>query len=125
MSYGERLHRTDMAMQMSMEADQRKRTARMDVTPAQTAVAEFELKTCIVDHNLEDESGRKLNFASEMDCAMLDGRIGEEIAQLIDDMHNWEVTFPNSETKSEPGSGVVIDQRELTGQTLPLSATVS
>ena len=100
MSYGERLHRQDMAMQMSMDADTRKKTASMNVTPAQTQVAAFELKTCVVDHNLEDESSRKLNFHSLVDCQQLDGRIGEEIAELINTMHDWETDLPNLPGKS-------------------------
>src|SRR6201981_373586 len=105
MSYGERLHRQDMAMQMSMEADQRTRTARMDVAPAQTTVAQFELKSCVVDHNLEDESGRKLDFNNPLDCAQLDGRVGEEIAELIDTLHDWQAALPNSGTRSGNSSG--------------------
>jgi hypothetical protein len=104
MSYGERLHRQDMAMQMSMTADQRKKTAEMNVTPTQTLVAQFELATCVVDHNLEDESGRKLNFHTATDCAQLDGRIGEEIGNLIDTLHDWEADLPNSEAKSDGSS---------------------
>ena len=100
MSYGERLHRQDIAMQMSMEADQRKRTAQMNVVPTQTQVAAYELGTCVVDHNLEDESGRKLNFTNPVDCQLLDGRIGEEIAGYIDTMHDWEGDLPNSVVKS-------------------------
>jgi hypothetical protein len=104
MSYGERLHRQDMAMQMSMEADQRKKTAQMNVTPAQTLVANFELKTCVMDHNLEDENGRQLDFKNPIDCAQLDGRVGEEIANLIDTMHDWEAVLPNSGPKSTNSS---------------------
>lgn len=100
MSYGERLHRQDMAMAMSMSADQRTKTAEMNVTPAQTKVAQFELATCVVDHNLEDEQGRKLNFSNALDCAQLDGRIGEEIAELIDTIHDWNSDLPNSVVKS-------------------------
>jgi hypothetical protein len=100
MSYGERLHRQDIAMQMSMEADNRKRTASMNVVPTQTQVAAFELGTCVIDHNLEDESGRKLNFSSAIDCQLLDGRIGEEIAGLIETMHDWDAELPNSVVQS-------------------------
>jgi hypothetical protein len=109
MTHGQRLHRQDMAMQMSMEADQRKKTARMDVTPAQTRVAQYEFKTCIVDHNLEDEGGRKLDFTNERDFGSLDGRVGEEISAHIDTLHDWESDLPNSEPKSIVSSTVVTD----------------
>jgi len=118
MSYGERLHRQDMAMQMSMEADQRKKTAQMNVTPAQTAVAQFELKTCVMDHNLEDETGRKLDFKNPLDCAQLDGRVGEEIADLIDTMHDWEVQLPNSASRSANSSGRTVLQGKAVSDVL-------
>jgi hypothetical protein len=122
MSYGERLHRQDMAMAMSMETDQRKKTASMDVRPMQTIVAAFELRTCVVDHNLEDENERKLNFASDTDCSLLDGRIGEEIAQLIEDLHNWDVLLPNSDGKFVQSSGAVIEKQ---GKRLPKGTIVT
>lgn len=104
MSHGERLHRQDMAMQMSMQANQKAKTAEMNVVQSQTKVSQFEFKTCIVDHNLEDENGRKLNFSSPVDFANLDGRIGEEISALIDNMHDWEADLPNSEQPSTDSS---------------------
>jgi len=109
MSYGERLHRQDIAMQMSMQADNKGKTASMSVTPTQTQVAAFELQTCVVEHNLEDESGRTLNFHSAIDCQLLDGRIGEEISSLIDTMHDWDTDLPNSVVKSAVLSSEVID----------------
>ena len=122
MSYGERLHRQDMAVQMSVQQDSRQRTAQMDITPTQTAVSAFELKTCVVDHNLEDESGRKLNFSSEQDCSQLDGRIGEEISQYIEEMHDWSITLPNSERPSVPASG---EQVVHEGKVLPKRVSTS
>jgi hypothetical protein len=112
MSYGERLHRQDIAMQMSMSADQRSRTASMSVTPTQTQVAAFELQTCVVEHNLEDESGRLLNFSIPTDCQLLDGRIGEEISSLIDTMHDWDTSLPNSVVKSVALSSAETDQAD-------------
>ena len=101
MTHGQRLHRQDIAMSMNMEANQRTKTASMNVTPAQTRVAQFELKTCVVDHNLEDEGGRKLNFGNPADCDQLDGRIGEEIGSYIETLHDWETDLPNSIVKSD------------------------
>src|SRR5215831_16323180 len=110
MSYGERLHRQDIAMQMSMEADQRKKTAQMSVTPTQTQVAAFELATCVIDHNLEDEQGNKLNFKDATSYQLLDGRIGEEISGYIDAMHDWDTDLPNSVVRSDSLSTEVIVQ---------------
>ena len=101
MSHGEMLHRQDIAMSMQMQADRRAKSASMDIKQSQTAVGQFELATCVVDHNLEDESGRKLSFRNSADVGQLDGRIGAEIADLIQQMHDWESEVPNSNGKSE------------------------
>jgi hypothetical protein len=103
MSYGERLHRQDIAMTMQLQGDDRRRQqgARMEIKQAQTAVASFELSTCIVAHNLERADGTPMNFKSPMDIDQLDGMIGEEIGALIEEMHNWEMSHPNSSEKSD------------------------
>jgi hypothetical protein len=100
MSYGERLHRTDMAMAMSMESDSRTKTSELNIKATQTAVAQFEFSVAIVDHNLEDENDRKLDFRNSADVGQLDGRIGEEISDLIEKMHDWDTDLPNSAPKS-------------------------
>jgi hypothetical protein len=114
MSYGERLHRTDIAMTMSMQQDQRAKTGKMEIKQAQTSVGEFEFKTCIVDHNLEKEDGQPLNFKNGVDFSLLDGRVGEEISALIEEMHDWEATHPNSNEKSTPSSSAqVMESRHV------------
>jgi hypothetical protein len=100
MSYGERLHRQDLAMAMSMEADSKTKTTSLDIQATQTAVAQYELATAVVDHNLEDDTGRKLDFRNKTDFANLDGRIGEEIGDHIDEMHDWDADLPNSASRS-------------------------
>jgi hypothetical protein len=107
MTYGERLHRQDISMTMAMQADTRARKTEMEIKQAQTAVAQFELQTCIVDHNLDDENDKKLDFRNPLTFSKLDGRIGEEIAQYIEEMHNWEIELPNSGTKSNGSSSGV------------------
>ena len=108
MTYGERLHRQDIAMAMSMESDQKAKTAQVNLETAQTKVAEFELGACIADHNLEDENGRKLDFHLPRDVSQLDGRTGEEIGTYIDELHDWEADLPNSEPPSI-GSSTAVD----------------
>jgi hypothetical protein len=112
MSYGERLHRTDIAMTMSMQQDNRAKTGKMEIKQAQTSVGRFEFATCIVDHNLEKEDGTQLNFKNDLDFGQLDGRIGEEISSLIEDMHDWEKNLPNSSEKYTPSSSAqVVESR--------------
>jgi hypothetical protein len=50
----------------------------------------FEFQNCITDHNLQDANGQKLDFGNPEHVKMLDGRIGEEIDELINDLNNFE-----------------------------------
>lgn len=120
MSHGEMLHRQDIAMTMSMQQDQRSRTAQMDVKQSQTAVGRFEFATCIVGHNLTKDDDSPFNFKNDTDFQLLDGRIGEEIASYIEEMHDWEVAFPNSSGRSDESYSAPHGQM-LAGQDLILS----
>ena len=123
MSHGQMLHRQDIAMTMNMQADRRTSAANVDIKQSQTAVGMFELAVCVVDHNLTDPSGRKLNFTNRQDVEQLDGRVGAEINMLIQDMHDWEKSDPNSSPKSTESSSTKEspDLAEATSQT-PLPA---
>ena len=104
MSYGELLQSQDLAYQVQMKADTSDDEPEMGVSITRAAIAEFQLKTCILDHNLEDEGGRKLSFSSREDIVKLDAPIGQELSDLIDKMHDWSKTFPNSSGPSANGS---------------------
>lgn len=89
MSYGEVLHRRDMGMKMSMEGAGKK-DSRIDIATIQTATTFYEFQKTIVDHNLEDETGRKLDFSNMADFQRLDPRVAAEIEELIKDMNMLE-----------------------------------
>lgn len=89
MSYGEYLHRRDLALKMSMEGRDTK-NSKVLIDAVQENVAAYELKTCVVDHNLEDESGRKLQLGNPMDFRRLDPRVGQEIGGYIDEMNKFD-----------------------------------
>lgn len=107
MPYGTKLSRMDQAMKMTFKQDSgprkrgQKQTADTEVEMLQRAAALIDFKTCVVDHNLEDESGRKLDFHQVADFEALDSRVGEEISKLIDEMNNFESEeeVGNSETR--------------------------
>src|SRR5688500_4607942 len=61
-----------------------------ELAMANRRVTEFEFKTCIVEHNLEDESGRTLDLSTARDFNKLDPMVGQEIEKLISDMNNFE-----------------------------------
>jgi hypothetical protein len=89
MSYGAFLARRDIAAKFKIEgAGGKDFGGQMEM--AQKAVAEYEFKHCIVDHNLDDDNGGKLNFQQPGLLDNLDPRIGEEISSLIDSMNQFE-----------------------------------
>jgi hypothetical protein len=57
---------------------------------ASKEINDFEFKSCIVDHNCEDEEGNKLNLTTAQDINRLDPKVGQEIEKLIADMNNFE-----------------------------------
>jgi hypothetical protein len=88
MSYGHKLQRQQMSMQMSVKGVGK--TAEMDLKTETVKVAVFEMNACVVDHNLEDEKGEKLDLSQSSNVIRLDPRVGEEIGKYIDEMNNFE-----------------------------------
>jgi hypothetical protein len=101
MSYGEWLERQTMAMDMSMSGRPGDGTnVEMKIASAQLKVTVFEFSKCIVDHNLEDHDGQKLDFIKKAHVciALLDPKVGQEIGQLIESMNSLEGVVGNSPT---------------------------
>ena len=111
LSYGQILQRRDMATKMAIEGvggDKRSREEDIRVTTdiIQKAVTEFEFKNCIVSHNLEDAAGKTLNFGDPASVVSLDPQVGQEVAELIDSINDWDSDLtgkdePTSETGLE------------------------
>lgn len=109
LTYGQKIQRQQMSMEVSMQAQQgkgRNADPEMQMRMTQERVAIFDFASCIVDHNLEDDKGSKLDFKQAHNVFMLDPRVGEEIAMNIDNMNNFdEATLGNSGTGSmQPSS---------------------
>lgn len=97
LTYGQKLERIEMATQQSIKTamDQRGRplnsnAAEMDIKMLQRSVAEYEFARCIVDHNLEDDDGNKLDFKNPTTLDLLDPRVGDEISLRIGEMNNFD-----------------------------------
>ena len=97
MDYGTYLKRRDMAMKMGVTGAG-SGFEKIDLDILQETVTRFEFKSCIVDHNLENEEGKKLNLSTPEDFQRLDPRIGQELSILIDEVTQWE------DTKSDEGA---------------------
>jgi hypothetical protein len=82
-----------MKMTLKSESGPRRRgqaaSSETEISMLQKAATQIDFQHCIVDHNLEDENERKLDFRSFSDIDSLDPRIGEEISSLIDEMNNF------------------------------------
>jgi len=92
MSYGQKLERTQLATDMEIEMTRGSKNQKASIDIMQHAVAMFEFKNCVVDHNLfeDDEEKVKINLTTKAGLAMLDPKVGDEIGKLIDDMNNFE-----------------------------------
>jgi hypothetical protein len=88
MTYGEKLERRQISMDMYGEGSGKQARVQMDLAASKTAL--FEFSRLVLDHNLEDENGTKLNLKSPTDLSRLDPRIGDEIEQLIADMDDFD-----------------------------------
>jgi hypothetical protein len=86
--YSDMLRRQDKAMQYSTEPG--KADSKVNIAFANEWTTKFDFARCIVDHNLEDEDGNKLDFKNQLVLDILDPRIGAEIDQLIAEMHTVE-----------------------------------
>lgn len=89
--FGQRLNRRDMISQMSMEQQEgrgrRNEPTEVNIKMFTRKAREYEFEHCIVDHNLEDASGAKLDFRNSMSLDVLHPKVGEEIEELIDTLH--------------------------------------
>ena len=94
MDYGQQL----MAQDESIQAITRDRRKRNGSGPSEN-VNEVEMKlisstatarafaACIVDHNLEDDQGRKLDFTNPSDVFLLELNVANEINEKINDLN--------------------------------------
>lgn len=65
---------------------------------------QFDFANMILDHNLEDDNGNKLNFANPMTLDLLDPRIAAEIETQMDKMNGTDFDEKNFTTPSESSS---------------------
>ena len=108
MTFSEDLKVRGMSMRMHMQQEELRRARKeakergLDETEIEIemsidvdAVLAFQFRNMILDHNLEDENGRKLNFANRADFAKLDTEVGAEIEKIINNLN------PKRESKEE------------------------
>lgn len=106
LTFGQKQHRRSLSSKLSMKAAKGKKDVETTIDAFNEASENYDFATCIVDHNLTDNLGRKLDFKNPMDVKLLKGPVGEEISQYMDDLNNFEVDeeVGNSQTPSETTS---------------------
>lgn len=89
MDYGEVMHRRDIAADVSLSGQDASSNGqtKTSIQMNNSAVQEFEFSVTIVDHNLEDANGSKLNLTQVTAIKSLDPQIAQEIETLIDEMN--------------------------------------
>lgn len=110
LSFDQMLERRDKAMRMSMEQagrGRREQNAKIDLETASKWTRQFEFSHCIVDHNLEDDKGQKLNFANPMTLSVLDPKIGAEIERYIEELNQEDEESLEDFTERQSGSSEV------------------
>ena len=100
LSYGEMLARRNLGMGVSapFKRDSDQMDLKLDLS--QEEVRFYEFSHMIIDHNLEDEDGRKLNMGNRADVNKLDPKIALEI-----EAHINELNLPDDETPLPAKSG--------------------
>lgn len=101
MSYGQWLQRSQMAVKMQVQQQRKGGNQSMDIQMEALKLALFEYKNCVVDHNLEDDGGQKLNLNTPDGVQILDPQIGNEIGDIIEEIHAPVKDSGNSNSASE------------------------
>ena len=125
LSYWEMLNRRDKGSVASMESQTGKgkrnqETTKMLIESMQTWERKYTFANCIVDHNITDANGQKLNFSFErieMTFKSLNPKIALEIEKLIDELNGGE----DEEFDSEDFPPAVSSSYNLESETLQAS----
>ena len=90
MSFGEKLAKDSEAMKMRFGLDLDSKDVDAELSMVNVVATLLEFSKCVVDHNLLDDNGNKLNFGKPDDIRALDPRVGDEIATLIGELNDFE-----------------------------------
>lgn len=103
LSHGQKMHRRTLSSKVVMKAAKGKKDVETSIDAFNAAAELYDFANCIIDHNLTDKSGRKLDFHNPRDVELLKGPIGEEISTYMDELNNFELdaNVGNSQTPSE------------------------
>lgn len=119
LSFGEMLERRDQAVKYYQESSTSRRQVqdivKTEIDVLNKASRRYDFTTCIVDHNLEDDHGNKLNFQNPSTLDVLDPLIAMEIERAIDKLNREDVdeedfTTPSGEQSSRTSEASAPDE---------------
>ena len=97
--YGMKLERRDKStiMRLQQKIGGKKKSRNQDeemqtveIESISSWASGFDFGFCIVDHNITDVNGEKLDFASPMTLKILDPRVGTEIEEILQELNGDE-----------------------------------
>src|SRR4051812_1158207 len=94
LSYGQKKERDDASSRMYSEfrENQKKNeTNKMFLDSMSRQSTLFAFQHCLVDHNLEDDNGQKLNFNNDATLDILDPKVGSEIEKILEGLNGDDV----------------------------------
>ena len=92
LSYGEKLQKDQEAMKMRFDMSTAGDSKAMDAEIAMISELATlnEFQKCIMDHNLQDDNGVRLDLTKLENIRQLDPRVGDEINQLMQQLNDFE-----------------------------------
>lgn len=90
--YGKKLARRDKASRMKMNTGdgKGKPSTEIQLETLSEWATQYDFAYCIGDHNLTDKNKVKVDFTNPMSFALLDPKVGTEIAEIIDALNEDE-----------------------------------
>jgi hypothetical protein len=101
------LKRRDMAAKFMQEFAQGNAPNRITIDIMNEVSRKYDFANCIMDHNLEDEQGNKLDFSNSLVLDILDPRIAAEIEDEIDKLNLTDIDQENFTTPVESSSTAI------------------
>jgi len=111
LNYDQMLERRDNVTKMFMEQHEGQETGSINLKVMNKWACHHDFRNCIVDHNLEDADGNKLNFNNSLTFSVLDPRIGAEIERYIDELN--QDLEGDMESFFSPASGSLTENSDM------------
>lgn len=87
LDYGEMLSRRNLGMGVTAPFRRDSDEIDMKLDLSQEEVRVYEFSHMVIDHNLEDDDGRKLNMMDRNDISKLDPKVALEIEKYISELN--------------------------------------